>query len=86
MSENQLIEEVVAWVRQTAHERGMDGIDITPDTDLIGSGILDSFSFVDLLLFVETCVGCKLDFGEVDPTEFVVIQGLCRRAVANRQA
>lgn len=44
---------------------GVDPAEIADDTPLFTSGILDSFSMVDLILFVEQSTGTRMSAGEV---------------------
>ena len=53
------------------------------DTELLGSGLLDSFDFLDLIVYIETKSGHKIDLAIADSNEFSVVRGLwklhCRR-------
>ena len=80
LSESQLIDLVMDWVRLN-QQSGNRSVEITPETDLLGGGLLDSFGFVDLLVYVESLDGCKINLAEADPTEFTVVKGLCRIAL-----
>jgi acyl carrier protein len=82
LSESQLTDLVIDWVRSNKRS-GNGSAKITPDTDLIAGGLLDSFGFVDLLVYVESLDGCKIDLTEADPTEFTVVKGLCSMALKN---
>jgi len=44
---------------------------------------LDSFAFVDLVLFIENCTQEKLDLLDVNPEEFTVVKSLCHLALQN---
>jgi acyl carrier protein len=78
--EQHLVDLVIEWVR--ANQRsGNKSAEITADTDLIGGGLLDSFGFVDLLVYVESVEGCKINLAEADPAEFTTVKGLCRMAL-----
>jgi acyl carrier protein len=44
---------------------GLDTSTITPETALFTSNLLDSFSLVDLILFVESETGTKIDPDDV---------------------
>lgn len=82
MSESDLILLVINWVEQNARERGTLNVKVTPDTDLIASGVLDSFALIDLLVIIEEHAQCKIDLTDVEPAEFCVVKGLCRMALA----
>lgn len=49
---------------------------ITPATDLVAAGLLDSVRFLDLLLFLENETGKRFDFDAVD--DFTTVGGLWR--------
>lgn len=42
----------------------------TNDTDLIKLGVLDSFSMIKLINFIETDLGVKIDMEELNPDNF----------------
>ena len=81
-----LTSEVCAWVRDRCESEGLDGIEITPETDLLGSGAIDSLGFIDLIAFIEDSTGVTLDLMEIDPDAFSQIRGLCEFAVGSRPA
>jgi acyl carrier protein len=82
ISEEALIAHVIDWIREHRQPGLSDDIEISPDTDLVGSGVLDSLGIVDLVLFVERQHGCKVDLVDADPNEFSVVKGLCRIALS----
>jgi acyl carrier protein len=84
-TENDLVDLVINWVLEYKKEDGLRDGAITAETDLIANGLLDSYGMIDLLLFVETCVGCKIDLTDVDPAEFSLVRGVCRIALRNPQ-
>lgn len=86
LSESQLVDLVVGWVKQNGQKSETAGLEINRDTDLIASGLLDSFGFVDLIMYLESQDGCKVDLIDADPSEFSVVKGLCRLALKNHQA
>jgi acyl carrier protein len=83
LAEQQLIELVVQWVRNNRLPSNSNHIEISENTNLLESGLLDSFSFVDLILFLETSTGAKMDLIDVNPEEFTVVKSLCRLALRN---
>lgn len=84
-AESELVDRVINWVREYRKEDRVGNGDhaISAETDLIGTGLLDSYGMIDLLLFVETTVGCKIDLTDVDPAEFSLVRGICRIALRN---
>ena len=81
-----LVAEVCAWVREQCEETGVTDVEISPDTDLLGSGILDSLGFIDLIAFIEESTGVQLDLMDIDPDAFSRVQGLCEFALASRSS
>jgi acyl carrier protein len=84
-SEQALVDQVIGWVKENRLANGANDLEISSDTNLLESGLLDSFAFVDLILFLENCTGEKLDLMEVNPEEFAVVRGLCRLALRTTQ-
>jgi acyl carrier protein len=81
ISEDQMVHLVVEWVKKNRLASGSASPEVTPDTDLISSGLLDSFGIVDLIMHIESESGCKVDLTDADPGEFCVVKGLCRIAL-----
>ena len=79
-----LVNEVCAWVREHCEEAGRNGIEITADTDLLGSGALDSIAFIELIAFIEESAGVQLDLLEIDPNAFSRVEGLCEFALRSQ--
>lgn len=77
IGESEVIELIIVWIRKNKLANDVGSIRITPKTDLI-TGLLDSFDFIELFLFLEAEIGCKIDLTDVDPSEFAVIEGLCK--------
>ena len=75
-----LVKEVCAWAQDRCEEAGIDGVEITPDTDLLDSGVLDSLGFIELIVFIEESMGIELDLLELDTDDFSRVQGLCEFA------
>ncbi len=85
ISEEILVKDVIGWIREH-RQPGSTDEEISANTDLLGSGLLDSLGMVDLILFVERQHGCKVDLIDVDPNEFSVVKGLCRIALNQNHA
>ncbi len=79
VGEQELSELVKDWVRRNG--QSPNSVCLNGDMDLIANGILDSMGFIELLMFVESIIGRKIDLSELDPTEFTTIQGLSRSIV-----
>ena len=82
ITEQHLIDLVIGWVKQNQQANASSrDVEIDGNTDLLLSGLIDSFGFVDLVLYIESLDGCRVDLTDADPSEFTVIKGLCRIAL-----
>jgi acyl carrier protein len=77
MNQDQFVELLASWFREN---KQTDGLKITADTELLGSGLLDSFDFLDVIVFIENKTGRKIDLSVADPNEFSLVSGLWRLA------
>lgn len=82
VAEEELIDVVVGWVKQKGHN-GSNHVEVSENTNLLESGLLDSFAFVDLILFIENHTQKKLDLIDVAPEEFTIVKNLCQLALQN---
>lgn len=74
----------LTWIKENKlHVSNMTDGEITENTDLIATGLLDSFGFVNLFLFLETQSGCQIDLTDVEPSEFSTVRGLCGIVLGN---
>jgi acyl carrier protein len=81
VSEHELVDLVVGWVRKNSRLTEAIPVDIKPGTDLISSGLLDSLGFVNLIMYIESQSGCKVDLIEADLGDCTVVEDLCRVAL-----
>lgn len=82
ISEEKLVNLIVEWVKRNRRTPlSPCEAEINGDTNLLSSGLIDSFGFVDLILHIESMDGFRVDLSDADPDEFVVIKGLCRIAL-----
>jgi acyl carrier protein len=79
MTQEQFLDLLTNWIR--ANKQTPDSFKISADTELLGSGLLDSFDFLDLIVFIESKTGKKIDLAVADPSEFSVVGGLCNLAL-----
>jgi acyl carrier protein len=84
LSEADLVNNVIVWVGAHKVAGVPDNIPITPDTDLINTGILDSMGLVDLIVYI-IGLGFNVDLTSLDPSEFSVVKELCRTALRSLQ-
>jgi acyl carrier protein len=80
MTQDQFLELLTNWIR--ANKQIPAGMKISADTELLGSGLLDSFDFLDLIVHIESKTGRKIDLAVADPSEFSVVRGLCNLALS----
>jgi acyl carrier protein len=81
MTQDQFLELLTNWVR--SNKQTSESFQITPDTELLGSGLLDSFDFLDLIVHIESQTGRKIDLAVADPNEFSLVRGLWNLALSN---
>ena len=68
------------WLR--ANKQFSANLQISPDTELLGSGILDSFDFLDLIVHIESKIAAKIDLSVADPNQFATVRGLWNLAMS----
>jgi acyl carrier protein len=79
VTQQELRDKLIAWVR--ANRLNFENGEISEETELLGSGILDSFGFIDLIVYIENETGRKIDLAGADANEFSVVRGLCSLAL-----
>ena len=55
------VQTLIDWI---AAREGAAGLEITPDTDLLATGVLDSMGLVSLFFLVETLGGRPVDLAD----------------------
>jgi acyl carrier protein len=78
MNQDQFVELLASWLR--ANKQTSNELKITADTELLGSGLLDSFDFLDLIVYIENKTGKKIDLSVADPNQFALVSGLWQLA------
>jgi acyl carrier protein len=84
MSQEQLQQLVIDWIK--TNKRTSNHVEIAGDTELLGTGILDSFGFLDLITHIEGKTGLQVDLADADPGEFAIVGGLCSLALKSQAA
>jgi acyl carrier protein len=84
MSPEQLQKLVIEWIE--TNKRSSNHAGISAETELLGTGILDSFGFLDLIMHIEAKTGLQIDLADADPSEFAVVRGLCNLALKTQAA
>ena len=83
LTQHELAELIIQWVKENKQSADFADSQITEDTDLMAAGLVDSFGFVDLVLFLEEQCNTKINLVDVDPSEFTIVKGLCNIAMGN---
>jgi acyl carrier protein len=84
VQEEELIESIDRWIRRTRDAAHSVPIEMTEETDLIASGIVDSLGFIELMLYLETITEEKIDLNDADPKDFTTMRGLCKTILGKR--
>ena len=85
MTREELTGSVRQWV-STHKLLDQNGIELTDDTDLIATGLLDSFDFVQLLAFSEGLIGGQVDLVDIDVETFTTLGGFCAHLAGQSQS
>lgn len=83
MNEDQMerfVELAVGWIRTNSLEKNATKAEITPDINLLETGLLDSLAFVELLAYLEAAEGIQIDLLLLDEDDFGTLRGLGRAA------
>jgi acyl carrier protein len=76
-------EQVKSFVEERLNERlpELAGKSLDPRASLVATGIVDSFSFLELVAEVEAKFGTAIDLGQYDFEEVSSLEGLCRAVI-----
>jgi acyl carrier protein len=74
MTQDQLLSLLTNWIN--TNKQASNDLQVSMDTELLGSGLLDSFDFLDLIVHIEGQTGHKIDLAVADPNDFSVVRGL----------
>lgn len=75
----QFIQEKIASLAKSPLSK--DEIDTS--ANFVASGIIDSMAFVRLLMDTESELEVELDFSELDPSEFLSIDGFAKQVMVS---
>ena len=84
LTEEQLWDVVLNWVRENSHNPEATNGKLDKDTDLMEIGALDSIAFIDLIGFIEEKTRSRIELADIDPEEFMTVGGLCRHALKSQ--
>lgn len=57
---------------------GIESTDVAHDVSLFDQGIVDSISFMELIVSIEDEFDIELDFSDLEPSEFDTIENLSK--------
>lgn len=69
-------EEIIDVLIPRLEILGLSKSDVDTDQSLLEQGILDSMSFLEFIVDLETKFGVELDFSNLDPSEFTSVDKL----------
>ncbi len=75
VNKDELLQIILDYVKQEYIEEG-DDTEVTSDTRLISSGIVDSFSMVSLKLFLERKFKISIPDGKATPEAFDTVSSI----------
>lgn len=67
-------EQIIEVLKPRLSILGLSVSDVDPDQSLLEQGILDSMSFLEFIVDIESTFGVELDFSELDPSEFTSVK------------
>ena len=67
MDESAQIQELIDYILQQVIRR--PGVQLTADSPLVSSGLIDSFALVDILVKVEDVTNLRIPAGKVQPKD-----------------
>jgi acyl carrier protein len=70
------------WVAANHRKAKSGEIELAEDADLMATGVLDSMGFIELLEYIKSITGARIDLSDLDPKDFTSIEGLARAAVS----
>ena len=77
--ENQIREFIIKKLQENKDAQKIPNL--TTKVNLIKVGILDSMSFIELLASIELEYNIEIDFSDLDPNQFLTIDGLSKYSV-----
>jgi acyl carrier protein len=74
--------EIMNFIRPKLARIDFNESKLTDKTDLLGEGILDSFDFIDLIIYLEDCTGIAIDLSKLNFDTFTTLGGLIEEAMS----
>ncbi len=76
--ENQTKKKIVELLQPVMESLGVTSDDLSTSESLLNQGILDSMSFLEFIVSIESAFNVNLDFSELDPSEFTSIDNIAK--------
>jgi len=76
--ENTTKNKLIELLQPKLEELGLSVSDIDTKESLLNQGILDSMSFLEFTIDIESIFNIEFDFSELDPSEFTSIDNLIK--------
>lgn len=76
--ENTTKNKLIELLQPKLEELGLSAGDIDTKESLLNQGILDSMSFLEFTVDIESTFNIEFDFSELDPSEFTSIDNLVK--------
>jgi len=76
--ENTTKNKLIELLQPKLEELGLSVSDIDTKDSLLNQGILDSMSFLEFTVDIESTFNIEFDFSELDPSEFTSIDNLVK--------
>jgi acyl carrier protein len=76
--DNKITNKLIELLRSKIENLGLSGVEIDSKESIITQGILDSISFLEYIVDIESAFNIEFDFSELDPSEFTSIDNLVK--------
>ncbi len=76
MKRELLHQKMMEWLAPRLQPFGIAPSEITLNANLVQTGMMDSFSLVELIYFVEDCTGKQVAFESLAPEHFSSLEGI----------
>lgn len=76
--QNTTKKKLIELLQPKLEELGLSVSDIDSKESLLNQGILDSMSFLEFTVDIESTFNIEFDFSELDPSEFTSIDNLVK--------
>jgi acyl carrier protein len=83
---NELREMVLEIIAHKIEAAGLNRQEFDDDIDLLQSGLIDSFDFLDLIAEIETRSGIEIDLAKLDESDFTTLRGFMTKALGVSEA